>query len=148
MLDRLEACPTAIRCQLLRCYTVRAVAVPLLVALGGAIGSVARYLLTGAVHRFASPYFPYGTFVVNVSGCLLFGIIFALGEERFVIGPPLRAFLLIGVLGGFTTFSSFTFESFQLLRDGELLLASANAVGQLVVGLFAFWVGVTVVRAI
>ena len=118
-------------------------AVPLLVALGGAIGSVARYLLAGAVHRFTSPYFPYGTFVVNVAGCLLFGIIFALGEERFVIGPPLRAFLLIGVLGGFTTFSSFTFETFQLLRDGELLLAGVNAVGQVVIGLVAFWIGVT-----
>ena len=123
-------------------------AIPLLVALGGAIGSTARYLLAGAVHRFASPYFPYGTFVVNVAGCLLFGVIFALGEERFVIGPSARAFLLIGVLGGFTTFSSFTFETFQLLRDGELLLAAANAVGQLVAGLAAFWVGMTVVRGL
>jgi CrcB protein len=109
---------------------------------------VARYLLAGAVHRFASPYFPYGTFAVNVVGCLLFGIIFALGEERFVIGPSARAFLLIGVLGGFTTFSSFTFETFQLLRDGELLLATVNAAGQLVAGLTAFWVGVAVVRGL
>jgi CrcB protein len=124
------------------------VPVPLLVALGGAIGSVARYLLAGFVHRFASPYFPFGTFVVNIVGCLVFGTIFALSEQRFVIGPPLRAFLLIGVLGGFTTFSSFTFETFQLLRDGELMLAGANAVGQIVVGLVAFWLGTIVVRAL
>jgi fluoride exporter len=124
------------------------VAVPLLVAFGGAIGSLARYLLAGAVHRFTSPYFPYGTFVVNVTGCLVFGALFAISEERFVIGPPLRAFLLIGVLGGFTTFSSFTFETFQLLRDGELLMAGANAVGQVVVGLAAFWIGATIVRAL
>jgi CrcB protein len=124
------------------------VAIPLLIALGGAIGSVARYALAGAVHRFASPYFPYGTFVVNITGCLVFGAIFALSEQRFVIGPPVRAFLLIGVLGGFTTFSSFTFETFQLVRDGEMLLAAANAVGQLVVGLAAFWLGTAVVRVL
>jgi CrcB protein len=124
------------------------VAIPLLIALGGAIGSVARYALAGAVHRFASPYFPYGTFVVNITGCLVFGAIFALSEQRFVIGPPVRAFLLIGVLGGFTTSSSFTFETFQLVRDGEMLLAAANAVGQLVVGLAAFWLGTAVVRVL
>ncbi len=123
-------------------------AVPLLIALGGAIGSVARYALAGVVHRFTPAYFPYGTFAVNVAGCLVFGLVFALGEERFVIGPPARAFLLVGVLGGFTTFSSFTFETFQLLRDGELLLAGANAVGQVLIGLAAFWTGMTVVRAL
>jgi fluoride exporter len=124
------------------------VPVTLLVALGGALGSVARYLLAGAVHRFTSPYFPYGTFAVNVIGCLVFGAIFALSEQRFVIGPGPRAFLLIGVLGGFTTFSSFTFETFQLLRDGELLMAGANVVGQLVVGLLAFWVGTILGRVV
>jgi fluoride exporter len=124
------------------------VRVPLLVALGGAIGSVARYLLAGAVHRVASPYFPYGTFVVNVVGCFVFGVIFAISEERSSLGPGLRAFLLIGVLGGFTTFSSFTFETFQLARDGETMLAAANAVGQVAVGLASFWAGATIVRAL
>jgi fluoride exporter len=124
------------------------VPVPLLVALGGALGSVARYLLAGVVHRVSSPYFPYGTFVVNVLGCLAFGAIFALSEERAAVGSSARAFLLVGVLGGFTTFSSFTFETFQLIRDGELLLASANAVGQVVIGLGAFWAGTTLVRAL
>jgi CrcB protein len=123
------------------------VPVPILVALGGAIGSAARYALAGAVHRYSSPYFPYGTFVVNVLGCLAFGVIFGLSEQRFVVGPAMRAFLLIGVLGGFTTFSSFTFETFQLLRDGEWLLAAANSVGQVLIGLVAFWIGTVVVRA-
>jgi len=109
---------------------------------------VARYLLAGVVHRVSSPYFPYGTFVVNVLGCLAFGAIFALSEERAAVGSSARAFLLVGVLGGFTTFSSFTFETFQLIRDGELLLASANAVGQVVIGLGAFWAGTTLVRAL
>jgi CrcB protein len=122
--------------------------VPVVIALGGALGSLARYLVTGAVHRYASPYFPYGTFVVNLGGCLLFGIIFGLSEHRFVVGSTMRAFLLIGVLGGFTTFSSFTFETFQLLRDGELLLAAVNSVGQVVIGLVAFWLGTVVVRTL
>jgi CrcB protein len=111
------------------------------VAAGGAIGSAARYLLAGLVHRFTSAFFPYGTFAVNMIGCLLFGMIFGLTEQRFVISPTLRAFLLIGILGGFTTFSSYAFESFQLIRDAQYLRASVNVVGQAVLGLACFWLG-------
>jgi fluoride exporter len=121
--------------------------IPLAIAVGGALGSIARYLLAGAVHRVASPYFPWGTFVVNVSGCLVFGLLFGLSEQRGALGPAMRAFLFIGLLGGFTTFSSFTFETFQLLRDGELLLAAGNAVGQLAIGLAAFWAGAVLARS-
>jgi fluoride exporter len=105
-------------------------------------------VLAGLVHRVLPPYFPYGTFLVNVVGCLAFGAIFGLSEQRFVVGPTARAFLLIGLLGGFTTFSSFTFETFQLLRDGEFLLATANAGGQLVLGLVAFWLGLAASRLV
>ncbi len=122
--------------------------IPFSIAVGGALGSLCRYLLAGLVHRLAPPYFPYGTFLVNLVGCLVFGAIFGLSEQRFVIGPTARAFLLIGLLGGFTTFSSFTFETFQLLRDGEYLLAGANTVGQVVLGLVAFWLGVTASRLV
>lgn len=111
------------------------------VAVGGALGSAARYLLAGFVHRFTSAYFPYGTFAVNMVGCLLFGLIFGLTEQRFQISPTVRAFLLIGVLGGFTTFSSYAFESFQLIRDAQYLRASVNVAGQVVVGLASFWLG-------
>jgi len=113
----------------------------LLVAVGGALGAVARYALTGLVHRVASPYFPYGTFAVNVVGCLVFGVIVGLADERFVIGAPARVFLLIGVVGGFTTFSSYTFETFELVRDLQFLRATLNSVGQVVVGLAALWAG-------
>lgn len=116
------------------------------IALGGAVGSVARYALAGLVQRYTSPYFPYGTFAVNIVGCLVFGIIFGLTEQRFAISPAMRAFLLIGVLGGFTTFSSYTFESFQLIRDAEFLRASVNAAGQVLLGLVFFWVGYLVNR--
>jgi protein CrcB len=77
---------------------------------------MARYLVAGAVHRFAPPFFPYGTFVVNVTGCAVFGLLAGLANERGMMGVEGRAFLLIGVLGGYTTFSTFGFETFELLR--------------------------------
>ncbi len=120
----------------------------LLVAVGGALGSVARYALGGFVHRYTPSSFPYGTFVVNATGCLVFGVIAGLFEERTVIGPAARTFLLIGVLGGFTTFSSFTFETFGLLRDAEIGRALANAAGQVMIGLLALWAGYVLARAV
>ncbi len=113
----------------------------LYVALGGAIGSAARYLLGGLVHRFTPAYFPYGTFVINVLGCLVFGLVIGVAEPGTTLSPAARAFLLIGVLGGFTTFSSFTFETFALVREAELARAVINAAGQLVIGLLALWGG-------
>jgi CrcB protein len=118
------------------------------VAVGGAIGAVARYLLGGAVHRLVPGFFPFGTFVVNILGCLVFGVIIGLAEARLALGPGARLFLLVGVLGGFTTFSSFTFESFELIRSGQLLPASVNVIGQVALGFVALWAGVGVGRAI
>ena len=121
---------------------VRAFAVTLLlIGVGGALGSMARYLLSTLVYRFVPSLFPFGTFVVNVVGCVLFGIIVGLAEQRFVLRPDARAFLLIGVLGGFTTFSTFAFESFELLRDGQFMSAAVNVVGQVVAGIVGLWAG-------
>lgn len=120
----------------------------LAIGVGGALGALARYALGGAVHRVLPGFFPYGTFVVNLLGCLLFGLVIGLAESRFVVGPATRAFLLVGVLGGFTTFSSYTFESFELLRSGQFGAASANVVGQVALGLLALWAGFGVGRAV
>jgi CrcB protein len=111
-----------------------------LVAIGGAIGSVARYVLSTAILRISGSLFPIGTFVVNVAGCMAFGAIIGAAEQRFILTPETRVFLLVGVLGGFTTFSSYAFESFALMQDGQLAMAAANIVGQVVVGLMAFWI--------
>jgi fluoride exporter len=118
----------------------------LLIALGGSIGAVARYGLTGVVQRFTTPYFPFGTFVVNILGCFVFGVLAGVAEHRFVLGPEARAFLLIGVLGGFTTFSSFGYETLQLLRDAEFMRASLNVVGQVVIGVCVMWLGFVLTR--
>jgi len=111
----------------------------LLIAIGGALGSVARYAFSTAVLRITGSLFPVGTFAVNVVGCVAFGVIAGLADRRFVFGPDARAFLLIGLLGGFTTFSSFAFESIQLLRDGQFLAAAVNIVGQVAAGIVGLW---------
>jgi CrcB protein len=118
----------------------------LLVATGGALGSVARYLLSTVILRATGSLFPLGTFVVNAVGCLVFGAIAGAASQRVQIAPELRVFLLVGVLGGFTTFSSYAFESFSLVRDGQFLAASLNIVGQVVSGLAGVWVGFALTR--
>jgi CrcB protein len=118
----------------------------LLVAIGGALGAVSRYIVAGLVHRVAPPFFPWGTFVVNVTGCFAFGLIAGLADVRGAIGPATRAFVLVGILGGYTTFSSLTFETFELFQAGQAPQAIGNSVGQLVAGLVAFWMAWTLTR--
>jgi CrcB protein len=119
----------------------------LLAGLGGMIGSILRYLLNTAVYHWLDyPSFPYGTFIVNIAGCLVIGILGGLAEFREAFTPELRVFVFIGLLGGFTTFSSFGLETFNLLRDGQMLYAISNVVLQVVLGLSAVWLGFSAAR--
>jgi len=112
------------------------------VGLGGFVGSAARFAVGGLVHRLAPmSTFPWGTLAVNVSGCLAIGFLSGLLEIRQLLGPSWRLFLMIGVLGGFTTFSSFAFETLGLLHASDMGRAVLNAAAQLVFGLAAAWVG-------
>ena len=111
----------------------------LLIAIGGGLGSVARYLLTVLVLRASDSLFPLGTFVVNFVGCAVFGGIVGAAQQRFVLMPDARTFVLVGFLGGLTTFSSYAYESVALLRDGQFVLAAINIVGQVVAGLLGLW---------
>ena len=113
----------------------------LAIAIGGAIGSVARYLLTGLVVRHSGSLFPLGTFVVNVIGCGVFGALAGLASSRLSFSPEVRLFWFTGILGGFTTFSSYAFESFALVREGHFLAAGANIAGQVVLGLIVLAAG-------
>ena len=79
--------------------------------IGGAAGTVARYLLSGAVYKFLGTSFPYGTLIVNISGCFILGVLAALSEKKFMLGPDLRILLMIGFCGAFTTFSTLIFET-------------------------------------
>ena len=85
--------------------------------------------------------FPYGTLAVNAAGCLLLGFLGTLAEQKFLLSAQARLFWMVGLLGAFTTFSTLIDESWQLLRDGNVLVASANLFGSLVVGLLALWLG-------
>lgn len=114
----------------------------LLVGVGGFLGSVFRYLLNNFIYSLLSfPLFPYGTMVVNLIGCLIIGFLAGFSEYREAFTPELRLFLFIGVLGGFTTFSSFGYDTFGLLRGGQWFLAFMNVFIQVVVGLVAVWFG-------
>jgi len=112
----------------------------LLVAVGGALGSAARYSLSGFIlHHTLQHKFPYGTFAVNVIGCLLAGVLVGLAEKHDLISMEGRIFLLTGILGGFTTFSAFGVETIHLLRRGDFLVASSYVVFSVVCGLAALW---------
>ena len=112
---------------------------------GGFLGALARYGLSGLVHRQAPlTTFPYGTLLVNLLGCLLIGVVAGYAESRQLFGPEVRAFILIGVLGGFTTFSTFGYETLAMIRDDELLRAAANVGAHVIVGLALVWLGYAV----
>ena len=113
-----------------------------MVGSGGFIGALARYGLSGLVHRqvpFAT--FPYGTVAVNLMGCCAIGVIAGLAESRQLFGPEFRTFALIGLLGGFTTFSTFGYETFAMLRDAEYLRVAANVGVHVILGLALVWLG-------
>ena len=113
------------------------------IGLGSALGGMARYGCSGLAARYIGAAFPWGTLIVNVSGSLVIGILAALAaaDGRLLISPDARAFLMIGVCGGFTTFSAFSIETLDLARDGDWLWAGANVVLSVVLCLLAVWLG-------
>jgi fluoride exporter len=121
----------------------------LAIALGGAIGSMARYLISGWVQRsplllrwgMFGPTLPWGTFVVNLTGCLLMGFLAGLFQERLVVHPELRALVLIGILGGYTTFSSFALETLRLVQQGSFPQAALNGLAGPALCLLGVWAG-------
>ena len=119
----------------------------ILIGFAGLIGTLLRYWLSEFVSRQSGETFPWGTLVVNIIGCLIAGIVFHLTEERFLLNPTFRAVILIGLLGGFTTFSSYGLQTFTLLRDGAFGLATLNLVVSNVLGLFMVWVGYGLAKA-
>ena len=113
---------------------------------GGGAGSVLRYAVGLWVEARTGPGFPWGTFAVNVSGCFLIGVLATLADEHAWITPAARLALVTGVLGGFTTFSTFGLETWELVEDGRALLALANAAASVLMGLAAVVIGVQLTR--
>jgi fluoride exporter len=114
----------------------------LLIGLGGAVGSVLRYLLSGIVQTGSGATdFPTGTLAVNVLGCLVIGVLTELSESRGVLDAEMRALLVVGLVGGFTTFSTFANETLSAMRDRALVIAVTNVLLSVILGLIAIWLG-------
>ena len=120
----------------------------ILVALGGVVGCLARYWLSDAVQRLGDHGFPSGTLAVNVAGSLIIGVVMTLSLERGLLDEDLRILLTIGFCGGFTTMSTFSYETFALLRDGERLFAVGNVGVTFASCLGAVWLGSVIARAL
>ncbi|HKO41838.1 MAG TPA: fluoride efflux transporter CrcB [Pyrinomonadaceae bacterium] len=113
----------------------------ILIGVAGFAGTLIRYWLSGETAKRYGETFPYGTLIVNLIGCFLAGFLFYFMYERFLTSPTSRAIVFFGLLGGFTTFSSYGLQTFTLLRDGEVALALLNVAISNIVGLFFLWGG-------
>lgn len=120
----------------------------LIIGIGGFLGTVLRYWLTGLAQRWSPVNFPVGTLVVNVLGCFVVGFVWSLVEYREWFSAEQRVFVTVGVLGGFTTFSAFGYETFVQLRDGEYVFAVTNILANVVLGLAAVMLGWTVAKTL
>lgn len=118
----------------------------LAIAAGGAVGAVLRFAVSNSVYRLVGRDFPYGTLTVNVLGSLLMGFLFIILVERHIVAAEWRAALLVGLLGSFTTFSSFSMETIALLEDGEVFRAVLNVVASVLLCLAATWLGLGIGR--
>ena len=115
----------------------------LAVLAGGAFGTGLRYSLSTLIYStIREPTFPYANLVINVSGSFMIGLLAELFEARLLVSPTIRIAILTGILGGYTTFSSFSFETYALLRDGELWRGILNASASVLLGLAAVWLGI------
>lgn len=117
------------------------------VGVAGFFGAVSRYWLDGWVTRLSGGGFPWGTFVVNVSGCFAIGLLTTVLTDRLLPHPTVRVAVTVGFVGAYTTFSTFAYESLRQIQDGAVGLAVANIVGSVVIGVTAAWLGVVAGRA-
>jgi len=116
---------------------------------GGALGTGLRYSISSLIYSaIKEPVFPYANLVINVSGSFLIGLLAELFETRLLVPPTIRIAVFTGLLGGYTTFSSFSFETYALLRDGQLLRGTLNASASVLLGLAAVWLGVRIAQTL
>lgn len=120
----------------------------LAIAAGGALGALFRFWLSSGIYKWLGQSFPYGTMVVNVIGSFVMGLLFVALTERWATDTVLRAALLVGLLGAFTTFSTFSIETLNLIEQGALIKATINIAGSVILCLAAVWFGVVLGRSL
>ena len=119
-----------------------------MIALGGAAGAIARYQVAAMIQARIPAGFPWGTFLVNITGCLVMGVATVLLTERLVVHPNWRFLIPIGFIGAYTTFSTFEMETFRAVTEGSWLIGAANVVGSVLAGYVALWLGVVLTRTL
>jgi CrcB protein len=119
-----------------------------MIALGGAAGALARYQLAAMIQARIPAGFPWGTFIVNITGCLVMGVATILLTERLVVHPNWRFLVPIGFIGAYTTFSTFELETFRAVTEGSWMIGAANVVGSVLAGYVALWLGVVLTRSL
>lgn len=117
-------------------------------SLAGACGTLSRYSICEFTSKTRLSHLPLGTFAVNMLGCFLFGLIYALSEKRVIVTPDTRVYLLVGFMGAFTTFSTFAFDTAKMMRASQWALAAGNVLAQTCLGVLALGIGVIAVRAL
>lgn len=118
----------------------------LLIGFGGAVGSICRYLMSIYVSKYITITFPMGTFLVNISGCFLIGLLYGIASRYAWLNLEWRLFLITGICGGYTTFSSFSWESISLIRQGDYAYFFAYVLGSVILGLLATVGGLSIVK--
>lgn len=116
------------------------------VGLGGAIGSIFRYLTTVLVQKYYSAIFPLATFTANVIGCFLIGVLMSWLEKNNILNGPLKWLLVTGFCGGYTTFSTFAFENIQLMQNQQTLWALIYSICSIVTGIISVWLGMSIAK--
>lgn len=118
----------------------------IIIGLGGFIGAVGRYLITQYFFQTSTSDFPVGTFIVNILGCLVLGMFMYYAQNSDVFSSHMRMFIAIGILGAFTTFSTFSYETVALFNEQKVMLAMANIVGSIILGIFSVWLGYSMLK--
>ena len=119
-----------------------------IIGIGGFIGAILRYIISGFFYDLYGVKFPYGTLAVNIIGCFALGFFITMAEGKFIISPQMRPFAAIGLLGAFTTFSTFSFETLALLQNELYASAFFNIIISVIVGLIAVWAGIVLAKLI
>ncbi len=120
----------------------------LIIGIGGFLGSILRYLSQLAAGKLFSPGFPIGIFIINIIGCFIIGVVYALSEKGNFLSAEMRLFLTVGFCGGFTTFSTFAYDNLMLLKDNSIGLLLLNVLGSITIGVLAVYGGIIFIRSI